>query len=73
TAQDINLLSQLLEIASKRNAFQIDEFALVGALYTKLKNFLMVVENTEKSKQKTQIESNQNSKDSTDEEKQKEV
>jgi len=40
TVVDLQLIAQIVDLASKRGAFHAAEFEQVGAVYTKLANFL---------------------------------
>lgn len=43
TIQDLATLRNIIDIASQRGAFKTTEFAVVGATYTKLVNFITAV------------------------------
>lgn len=43
TIQDLNLLASIVDLASKRGAFQGSELSQVGAVYDKLSAFLNFV------------------------------
>ncbi len=51
TIQDLQLLSQVVDLASRRGAFHAAELAGVGTTYNKLAAFLVQVEAEEKAKQ----------------------
>lgn len=48
TITDLQLLGQIIDLASRRGAFQAPELAQVGAAYNKLAAFLSYVEATTK-------------------------
>lgn len=48
TITDLQLLGQIVDLASRRGAFQAPELAQVGAAYNKLAAFLSYVESTTK-------------------------
>lgn len=41
--QDLQNLKEIIDVASTRGAFRPKEMMVVGAVYTKLENFLMAV------------------------------
>jgi len=43
TVQDLANLRNIIDIASQRGAFKTNEFAVVGATYTKLSNFINAI------------------------------
>lgn len=45
TVADLQLLSQILDLASRRGAFQASELSQVGDAYNKLTGFLRYVDN----------------------------
>lgn len=49
TIQDLNLLANIVDLASKRGAFQGSEMSQVGAVYDKLSAFLSFVEAQQKA------------------------
>jgi hypothetical protein len=57
TIQDLNLLANIVDLASKRGAFQGSELSQVGAVYDKLSSFLNFVE----AQQKAQAEAEEQS------------
>jgi len=48
TVQDLNVLKQIIDVASQRGAFKANEMAMVGATYNKLEAFLKIVEQSQK-------------------------
>jgi len=48
TVQDLNVLKQIIDVASQRGAFRANEMAMVGATYNKLEAFLKIVEQSQK-------------------------
>ena len=53
TITDLQLLGQIIDLASRRGAFQAPELAQVGAAYNKLASFLAYVDATTKASEKT--------------------
>ena len=53
TVQDLNVLKQIIDVASQRGAFRANEMAMVGATYNKLEAFLKIVEQSQKDANKT--------------------
>ena len=53
TVQDLNVLKQIIDVASQRGAFKANEMAMVGATYNKLEAFLKIVEQSQKDANKT--------------------
>lgn len=49
--QDLALARAIIELASERNAFKVNEMASVGMLYNKLDAFLKAVEEQAKAAQ----------------------
>jgi len=43
TVNDLNALKQIIDVASSRGSFKPNEMTSVGAVYTKLDNFLKAV------------------------------
>ena len=52
TITDLQLLGQIIDLASRRGAFQAPELAQVGAAYNKLASFLAYVDATTKASEK---------------------
>jgi hypothetical protein len=52
TIADLQLLAQIVDLASTRGAFRAAELAQVGSAYTKLSTFLSHVAGVEKEKEK---------------------
>lgn len=52
TVQDLNVLKQIIDVASQRGAFRANEMAMVGATYNKLEAFLKIVEQSQKDANK---------------------
>lgn len=48
TIADLQMLSRIVDLASRRGAFQAGELSQVGDAYNKLSGFLAYVENTQK-------------------------
>ena len=44
SVEDLRIMFNLIENLHKRNAFELDELATVGILYTRLKSFLKQAE-----------------------------
>lgn len=53
TITDLQLLGQIIDLASRRGAFQAPELAQVGAAYNKLASFLAYVDATTRASEKT--------------------
>jgi len=51
TVNDLQLLARIIDLASRRGAFQAVELADVGVAFNKLTNFLAWVESEEKKKE----------------------
>lgn len=49
--QDLVLARAIIELATERNTFKVNELASVGTLYNKLDNFLKAVEEQAKAAQ----------------------
>lgn len=56
TINDLQLLGQIVDLASQRGAFRAAEFEQVGAAYTKLTSFLKFVADAQE-KEKAEAES----------------
>ena len=54
--QDLQLLAQIVDLASQRGAFRGNELAFVGNLYNKLFNFLSTVKAQQESQAQTEGE-----------------
>ena len=53
TVQDLNVIKQIMDVASQRGAFKANEMAMVGATYNKLEAFLKIVEQSQKDANQT--------------------
>lgn len=51
TVNDLQLLARIIDLASRRGAFQAVELADIGTAFNKLTGFLAWVENEEKKKE----------------------
>ncbi len=51
TVADLQLLAQVVNLASRRGAFQASELSQVGDVYNKLAGFLAYVESVQKSEE----------------------
>lgn len=51
TIADLQLLARIVDLASRRGAFQAGELSQVGDAYNKLAGFLAYVENTQKKEE----------------------
>jgi hypothetical protein len=57
TIADLQLLARIVDLASRRGAFQAGELSQVGDAYNKLAGFLAYVESTQKSEEAAKEES----------------
>jgi hypothetical protein len=53
TIADLQLLARIVDLASRRGAFQAGELSQVGDAYNKLSGFLAYVESTQKKEEET--------------------
>lgn len=53
TIQDLQLISRIVDLASRRGAFQAGELSQVGEAYNKLTGFLTYVEGVQKKEAET--------------------
>lgn len=56
TIADLQLLSRIVDLASRRGAFQAGELSQVGDAYNKLAGFLAYVESTQKKEEAAKAE-----------------
>lgn len=56
TIADLQLLSRIIDLASRRGAFQAGELSQVGAAYNKLAGFLSYVESIQKADEESKSE-----------------
>jgi hypothetical protein len=56
TIADLQLLARIVDLASRRGAFQAGELSQVGDAYNKLSGFLAYVESTQKKEEETKAE-----------------
>lgn len=56
TISDLQLLSRIVDLASRRGAFQAGELSQVGDAYNKLSGFLAYVESVQKKDEETKTE-----------------
>lgn len=56
TISDLQLLSRIVDLASRRGAFQAGELSQVGDAYNKLAGFLAYVENAQKAEDEAKTE-----------------
>lgn len=56
TIADLQLLSRIVDLASRRGAFQAGELSQVGDAYNKLTGFLAYVESIQKKDEETKTE-----------------
>jgi len=54
TIADLQLLARIVDLASRRGAFQAGELSQVGDAYNKLSGFLAYVEGTQKKEETTE-------------------
>ena len=52
TVQDLNVIKQIIDVASQRGAFKANEMAMVGSTFNKLDGFLKIVEKSQKDANK---------------------
>lgn len=57
TVADLQLLSRIVDLASRRGAFQASELTQVGSAYNKLAAFLQFVDNSKKEGEEEGTES----------------
>jgi hypothetical protein len=53
TIADLQLVARVIDLASRRGAFQANELRQVGEAYDKLAGFLAYVESTQKKEEET--------------------
>jgi hypothetical protein len=56
TIADLQLLARIVDLASRRGAFQAGELSQVGDAYNKLAGFLTYVESTQKKDEEAKVE-----------------
>lgn len=56
TIADLQLLSRIVDLASRRGAFQAGELSQVGDAYNKLAGFLTYVESVQKKEEESKVE-----------------
>ena len=56
TIADLQLLARIVDLASRRGAFQAGELSQVGDAYNKLASFLAYVESTQKKEEEAKAE-----------------
>lgn len=56
TIADLQLLSRIVDLASRRGAFQAGEMSQVGDAYNKLAGFLTYVESVQKKEEAEKVE-----------------
>lgn len=66
TIQDLNLLANIVDLASKRGAFQAAELSQIGAVYDKLNAFLSFVEAQQQAQAEAQAEADAQSEENTE-------
>lgn len=59
TVSDLQLLAQIVDLASRRGAFQAGELSQVGSAYNKLYGFLSYIESVQKKEEKEEISAKQ--------------
>ena len=57
TISDLQLLARIVDLATRRGAFQAGELSQVGTTYDKLAGFLAYVESTQKKEEESKAES----------------
>ncbi len=56
TIADLQVLARIVDLASRRGAFQANELSQVGEAFNKLSGFLSYVESTQKKEEETKAE-----------------